>query len=74
MFFCCNPLEANEMPIIRKLISFGNSSKGIILPKSWLAYYERRSGRKIREVAVEVNGKLTIWPILKEVNEHQERI
>jgi antitoxin component of MazEF toxin-antitoxin module len=66
MFYCCNPLGANEMPIIRKLVSFGNSSKGIILPKSWLTYYERKSGQKIREVAVEVNGKLTIRPILKE--------
>lgn len=53
------------MPIIRKLISFGNSSKGIILPKSWLLYYERKSGQSIKEVTVEVDGKLTIRPILK---------
>ena len=61
------------MPIIRKLISFGNSSKGITLPKSWLDFLECHYG-KIESVSMEVNGKLIIRPILKEVRRNQPKI
>lgn len=51
------------MPLVRKIIAFGNSSKGIILPKSWLDFLENEYG-KIEAVTMEVNGKLIIHPIL----------
>lgn len=53
------------MPISRKIIAFGKSSYGITLPKSWLEFWESKYG-KIEAVSMEVNGKLTIRPILKE--------
>jgi antitoxin component of MazEF toxin-antitoxin module len=57
-----------EVPLIQKIIQVGDS-RAVTIPKSWLVYYERQSGQRINEVAVEVNGKLTIRPILKEAQE-----
>jgi len=51
------------MPIIRRVTTVG-AARGITLPKSWLEYLERRYGVKIREVAIEVDEKLTIIPII----------
>ncbi len=48
-------------------------SRAITIPKSWLLYYERQSGYSIKEVAVEIDGKLTIQPILKEVQRDEEK-
>lgn len=53
------------MPIVRKLIGFGKTSRGVILPKTWLEYYEKETGRVIREVAIEVNKELRILPIIE---------
>jgi len=63
-------LEENKIPIIRHIISFGKTSKGIILPKSWLDFLEKKHGN-IYTVAIEVNGKLTISPILEEMAKNQ---
>ena len=52
------------MPIKRKICQFGGS-KIIFLPKSWVTLLEEKHG-KIDAVSMEVNGKLTIRPILKE--------
>jgi len=52
------------MPIIRKVIKVGNS-KAVCIPKSWFEYYERETGEKIEEVAIEVNRILKIMPLLK---------
>lgn len=52
------------MPLIRKIIDVGKSSKGVILPRTWLRLIEARHGR-VAAVTMEVNGKLTIRPILK---------
>jgi antitoxin component of MazEF toxin-antitoxin module len=51
-----------KMPIIRKIIGVG-ASKAVSIPKSWLEYWERESGQKITEVAVEIDKVLTISPI-----------
>ena len=51
------------MPIVRKVIDVGKTSKAVILPKSWLEYYEEESGKQIESVAMEVNKVLTIQPI-----------
>lgn len=51
------------MPLIRKIIDVGKTSKGVILPKSWLEYYEKETGEQIESVAMEVNRVLTIKPI-----------
>ena len=52
------------MPIIRKIINIGKTSKAVIIPKSWLEYYEENEGQSIETVAIEVNSVLTIQPIL----------
>ena len=53
------------MPLIRKIIDVGKTSKGVILPKSWLEYYEQEMGKHIDSVAMEVNRVLTIKPIFE---------
>ncbi len=50
------------MPIIRKVVTVGDS-RGITIPKSWLDFYERETGEKIREVTIEIDRVLTIGPI-----------
>ena len=50
------------MPIARRLIPLGNSSRGITLPKSWIDLVEKKHG-SIESVSLEVNGKITIRPI-----------
>jgi antitoxin component of MazEF toxin-antitoxin module len=61
-----------RMPLIQKIIQIGDS-RAVTIPASWLAYYERQKGQTIKEVAVEVNGKLTIRPILKEAQRNEEK-
>ena len=58
-------MSVRKIPPIRKLIDVGKTSKGVILPKSWLVFLEEKYG-EITEVSMEVNGKLTIRPLLKE--------
>jgi antitoxin component of MazEF toxin-antitoxin module len=56
------------MPMIRKLTTIGDS-RGVTLPKSWIEYYEKESGCKITEVAMEVNAVIIIRPVLKKQKE-----
>ena len=56
-------IRGEQVPIIRKVIQVG-TSKAVSLPKSWLELIERETGKSIKEVAVEVNGILTIRPII----------
>jgi len=53
------------MPITRKVMTIGGS-KGITLPKSWLDFLEKKHGKQIKEVAIEVDNKLIIEPIIPE--------
>lgn len=61
------------MPIIRRVIAFGDS-KAVTLPKSWIEEIERRTGQKIRELALEVNGSILVSPIFEkqEVKENEQ--
>jgi antitoxin component of MazEF toxin-antitoxin module len=61
------------VPIRRKICHIGGS-KAVFLPKSWVDLLEEKYG-KIEAVSMEVNGKLTIRPLLKEVlrNEKKEQ-
>jgi len=59
------------MPIIRKVIEVGNS-KAVCIPKSWFEYYENETGKKISEVAIEVNRVLKIEPLLRKEKEQLE--
>lgn len=53
------------MPIVRKIIKVGKTSKAIIVPKSWLKFYEKEAGEEIERVTIEVNRVLKIAPLLK---------
>ena len=59
------------MPLTRKIMTMGKNSYGITLPKSWIRYFEAKYG-KIDTVSIEVNGKLTIRPIIKEVQRNED--
>ena len=54
-----------QMALIRKLIQVGGS-RAVTIPVTWIQYYEKMSGQKIRKVGMEIDGKIVIWPILKE--------
>lgn len=53
------------MPIIRKIIPIGKTSRAVIIPKSWLEYFEKEQGKSIENVAIEVNRVLKITPVLQ---------
>ena len=52
------------MPVIRRVLKVGNS-KAVTLPKGWLDYFEKESGEKICEVAIEINRVLRISPVFE---------
>jgi antitoxin component of MazEF toxin-antitoxin module len=52
------------MPILRKVIEHGDS-RGVTLPASWIELIERKSGKKLNEVTMEVNGSIIIKPFLE---------
>ena len=54
------------MPLIRRIIKYGKTSRGLIIPSSWLKFYEDTKGCKIESVSIEVDGVLTIAPILSQ--------
>jgi hypothetical protein len=55
------------MPLIQKIIQIGDS-KAITIPKSWLEYYERKTGESITEVRVEITDSLVILPMFCEIS------
>jgi hypothetical protein len=52
------------LPIIRKIIPVGKTSRAVIIPKSWLTYLESEAGKPIKNVAVEVKRVLKITAII----------
>lgn len=62
------------MPIIRKVIDVGKTSRGVILPKSWLEFFERKTGKEIEHVAMEVDEMLTIIPYVASEKTKKENI
>lgn len=52
------------MPEIRKLIKVGDS-KGITIPAKWLEYQEKKSGFRIDQILLEINGELKIKPYIE---------
>jgi len=56
------------MPILRKLTTVGDA-RGITLPKSWIENAEREAGRKITDIALEINGQITLKPVFEKPKE-----
>jgi len=47
------------MPIEQKVIKVGNS-RAVTIPAGWLEYYEKKLGRPITFVLIELNNVITI--------------
>lgn len=47
------------MPLQRKVIKVGNS-RAVTIPDGWLEYYEKKLGKPITEVFLEINNVITI--------------
>ena len=61
------------MPLVRKVISIGKTSRAVIIPKSWLRDIEDKSGETIKKLALEVDGCITIRPIIDSENKKETR-
>ena len=60
------------MPIIRKVISVGKTSRAVILPKTWIEFFEKETGQKVSHVAMEVDKILTIIPYVNSEKSEKE--
>jgi len=47
------------MPIPRRVIRLGDS-RAVTLPAGWLEYYEKKYGRPIEVVFMELNSEITL--------------
>ncbi len=47
------------MPLIKKLIRLGKSSRAVVIPAEWLGYYEKQ-GLSIESILMELNGEITM--------------
>lgn len=47
------------MPIRKKLVNLG-CSRGLIIPKEWLNYYEKKSGKPVEAVLLELDKCITV--------------
>ncbi|MBA7683086.1 hypothetical protein ES703_91442 [subsurface metagenome] len=47
------------MPLIKKLIKLGKSSRAVVIPAEWLEYYEKQ-GVSIESILMELNGEIII--------------
>jgi bifunctional DNA-binding transcriptional regulator/antitoxin component of YhaV-PrlF toxin-antitoxin module len=56
------------MPIIKKVMRMGRggASRAVVLPKEWVEYLERRLGRPVEYVAIEIDDELRISPYFPE--------
>jgi len=57
------------MPLIKKLIKLGKSSRAVVIPSEWLEYY-RKQGLSVEAVLMEINGEI----VLRIPNEAEERL
>jgi antitoxin component of MazEF toxin-antitoxin module len=44
----------------------GGASRAVVLPKEWVKYLERRLGRPVEYVAIEIDDELRISPYVPE--------
>lgn len=47
------------MPLIKKLIKLGKSSRAVVIPSEWLEYY-RKQGLSIDAILMEIDGEITM--------------
>jgi antitoxin component of MazEF toxin-antitoxin module len=47
--------------MVRRVIRIG-TSQAVTIPPSWLREIEERTGKKVDEVLMEVNGQIKVYP------------
>lgn len=47
------------MPLVKKLIRLGKSSRAVIIPAEWLEFYEQQ-GLSVESILMELNGEITM--------------
>lgn len=52
-------LSRGDMPLIKKLIRLGKSSRAVIIPAEWLEYYEKQ-GINIESILMELDGEIVM--------------
>jgi len=57
------------MPLRKKVTKNSSGSYLISLPKQWIDNIIRTNGKEVKEVLIEVDGSLTIRPVLEEEEE-----
>lgn len=45
------------MPLIKKLIRLGKSSRAVVIPAEWLEYY-RKQGLTVEAILMEIDGEI----------------
>ena len=54
------------MKIVKNVIKAGSHSRAIYLPKLWIKAQERKLGRKLTQVEMEVNDEIVIRAVKEE--------
>jgi NADH:ubiquinone oxidoreductase subunit len=54
-----------NVPLRRKIIRVGKTSRAVILPEDWLTWVEERFGEVPSEVDIEVDEELKIKPVIR---------
>jgi antitoxin component of MazEF toxin-antitoxin module len=54
-----------NVPLRRKIIRVGKTSKAVILPEDWLTWVEEKFGEAPSEVDIEVDEELKIKPVIR---------
>jgi len=47
------------VPLIKKLIKLGKSSRAVVIPAEWLEYY-RKQGLTVEAILMEINGEIIL--------------
>jgi NADH:ubiquinone oxidoreductase subunit len=54
-----------NVPLRRKIIRVGKTSRAVILPEDWLTWVEEKFGVVPSEVDIEVDEELKIKPVIR---------
>jgi len=54
-------MGVEKLPIIRRVLKVGDS-RAVTIPYTWFREIEERTGKKVDELLMEVNGAIRIYP------------
>jgi hypothetical protein len=53
------------MPLIRKVIKHPDGTRLITLPKSWVGDVERKTGKPLKEIYMDVGEVIVVRPVVE---------